>query len=77
MSSHIFEKGEFHEAELNNNDGDRCSLLHIRFPVCPNKTRIVTIDTNVLTSKTGSASRFWINEIQRPLPTKINYKNNK
>ena len=33
---HIFEKGEFHEAELNNDDGDRCSLLHIQRHGCPN-----------------------------------------
>ena len=32
---HIFEKGEFHEAELNNDDGDRCSLLHVQRHGCP------------------------------------------
>ena len=41
---HIFEKGEFHEAELNNDDGDRCSLLHIQRNGCPN---IYALDENI------------------------------
>ena len=42
--THIFEKGEFHEAELNNDDGDRCSLLHIQRNDCPN---IYALDENI------------------------------
>ena len=72
MSSYIFEKGEFHEAELNNNDGDRCSLLHIRFPVCPTNTRIVKLQ--VLTRNAGSPiSFFWIKEIKKILKKYLGY----
>ena len=42
---HIFEKGEFHEAELNNDDGDRCSLLHVQRYGCP---KIYNLEENIL-----------------------------